>query len=1019
MDKSYFSFDASVRILLFSFLLFSGYSCIDNRYDLNKDISTNVGMDGELGFPLGETEEKALRDLLSPGDIADLDTTDGAYGIHKQDVITASIDKFSDISSINEILAYTEEFDITFKNITLDPIQIAGDSWNIALSKNSVNIPEIAFSFKDSNSDLSVSQDIPATPSGIPVSLPVTLSPQPASFTIAPFDCPDGISSISSLKFNGTNNAAIVWDLSALQQELSLSDGSVTAADFQINFPSGFVLSNPSIGEAEGNKLILKKGETLVFGKNTINFTISEYNRKFERQGSQMGGVEESITFGSGNDNSLSIVVSGVTSGISAGYHQLSMPLTLSSSLVVGDMNLTIDNLNFDFEGLNVTNDPIKVTGIHNLVDRIDEIDFVENTVLTVESSPLDLGGLTLTGGNIYIDFSSKFVFDESNSNWWENGRLIITPAELKSGFSKPLTVLAMDLSAVELHKEVDADTKWFEFEPEVIVSPAALSVSGETMYSRLKTFQNSEMQLTIPPTVFAIEDGECKTDVYTTRMDETAEFDVVDVDIPDEIKNLGWIHFKEPRKVKMEITIDGIPTTASDLYFQTVYLDFPDFLELSENGTPLPLYQDEDGKQYCRLELSGKEGLFAVQGASRYWSNDERLSISGLDLTKVENLKIENGKMSFSESAKVNGVVVLDKSTLELSDLNGRVIHGQASVAVEDKTEIGVVAGEISDNAVKNLDLHTTIDLGDLGEYLGEGSKLYLPRVNFKMQASNPLGVGVDCDLVFTPYKGGRAVEPQSVQIAVGAYDNVEDIENTGITNLMIVGKEYPADAPAPEGYEKVVFDGLSKVLEDIPDSIVIEAKPQIQAPKPGEWHTVNLGRDDNDITFAYEVGVPFALGEGIQIVYRDTIADIQKDLDGIFDKVSAKEIILNVKVTNGIPLNLKLELTPLGPDSKKPLEGLKVLFNDDSKGNIAAGSYNFETQQTAPAVSVIQIRIVDETPKSTALRQLDGLDLRLEGGLGDNEGTEGGIPLKPSQSIKVKVGAKIKGLEADIDNF
>ena len=56
-----------------SFLIF-GYSCIDKKYDLTKDISTIVGIGGELGFPLGETETKLLSDLLKPEDIEDLTT---------------------------------------------------------------------------------------------------------------------------------------------------------------------------------------------------------------------------------------------------------------------------------------------------------------------------------------------------------------------------------------------------------------------------------------------------------------------------------------------------------------------------------------------------------------------------------------------------------------------------------------------------------------------------------------------------------------------------------------------------------------------------------------------------------------------------------------------------------------------------------------------------------------------------------------------------------------------------------
>ena len=84
-----------------SFLIF-GYSCIDKKYDLTKDISTIVGIGGELGFPLGETETKLLSDLLKPEDIEDLTTDDDQYGIHKKENVKADIPTFDPVS-INAI----------------------------------------------------------------------------------------------------------------------------------------------------------------------------------------------------------------------------------------------------------------------------------------------------------------------------------------------------------------------------------------------------------------------------------------------------------------------------------------------------------------------------------------------------------------------------------------------------------------------------------------------------------------------------------------------------------------------------------------------------------------------------------------------------------------------------------------------------------------------------------------------------------------------------------------------------
>ena len=154
---------------------------------------------------------------------------------------------------------------------------------------------------------------------------------------------------------------------------------------------------------------------------------------------------------------------------------------------------------------------------------------------------------------------------------------------------------------------------------------------------------------------------------------------------------------------------------------------------------------------------------------------------------------------------------------------------------------------------------------------------------------------------------------------------------------------------------------------------------------------------------------------------MYCDTIDNIQDDLDDIFDKVTVSEIILNVKVTNGVPLNLKLKVIPLGPDAEEPISSsdLKVLFDDNTEGNIAAGSYDFDSQKTEPTETTVQIKII-EVNGSNALKRLDGLELKIEGGLGDqNKGTEGGVPLKTSQSIKAKVGLKVKGIQADMNEF
>lgn len=41
-----------------------GYSCIDKKYDLTKDISTIVGIGGELGFSLRRNRDKTSQRFI-------------------------------------------------------------------------------------------------------------------------------------------------------------------------------------------------------------------------------------------------------------------------------------------------------------------------------------------------------------------------------------------------------------------------------------------------------------------------------------------------------------------------------------------------------------------------------------------------------------------------------------------------------------------------------------------------------------------------------------------------------------------------------------------------------------------------------------------------------------------------------------------------------------------------------------------------------------------------------------------
>ena len=76
------------------------------------------------------------------------------------------------------------------------------------------------------------------------------------------------------------SQAKLEWDLSDIKNKLRLSSGTITLTDFQINFPEGFVLSNPSKGKIVGDNVLSLVGEQLPCDKNIITFTLERYEFK-------------------------------------------------------------------------------------------------------------------------------------------------------------------------------------------------------------------------------------------------------------------------------------------------------------------------------------------------------------------------------------------------------------------------------------------------------------------------------------------------------------------------------------------------------------------------------------------------------------------------------------------------------------------------------------------------------------------------------------------------------------------
>jgi len=98
-------------------------SCIDNSYDLNKDIDMTISAGGEhLAIPVGYTEKITLDKIIEIEEGDDLQLVDGEYHLLKGDDIEPSTTKVEDVT-IDEIKSNIEKINISKDSSTSSPQQ--------------------------------------------------------------------------------------------------------------------------------------------------------------------------------------------------------------------------------------------------------------------------------------------------------------------------------------------------------------------------------------------------------------------------------------------------------------------------------------------------------------------------------------------------------------------------------------------------------------------------------------------------------------------------------------------------------------------------------------------------------------------------------------------------------------------------------------------------------------------------------------------------------------------------------
>lgn len=380
---------------------------------------------------------------------------------------------------------------------------------------------------------------------------------------------------------------------------------------------------------------------------------------------------------------------------------------------------------------------------------------------------------------------------------------------------------------------------------------------------------------------------------------------------------------------------------------------------------------------------LMFKEG--EVEEGNKLILNDEELK----NAQKVLHvIGYEFGeKAGEGEKPDENRTITIDGKVTMKGQVVTSGIGGSGSLTMA----MHVTLGEMTANSVTgviqpNIDAETTnIELNDLPDFLkDEETRLDISNPVILLRANNPLETPVEVDAVLTPMKDNAQIDGKEVKVGSGngktpvvlaSGENVIALSRTGESSL--------------EGVTaNVKVEDMNNLLETIPDDIEVDLQPVVRNE---EYYTAKLGWS-YEMPSSYEVDVPLSFEQGLNIVYNDSIQDLNKDLNDL-DKVGLKNMKVILSVDNAIPLKLQLkaENVQIKDVYGNELSAVKKTIEED-KQYVAES-----TDGEKPATSEL---VLSFTSDDTAfLSKIDRICFKITA----VPGSATGVPLKDTQWLKV----------------
>lgn len=987
-----------VKAYVAAMLLLLTTACMDDRYDLNGGVSTDIHIpNNKLSMPLGDVKAQRLDFFLGAGqDILTLD--ENGYGICvKGDIDTISFeidritlpadtfqtDKAFSLGDLHlnavEVPGFTETIDMNFSKVKwtqMDedlPIVVERTSLKFTNPDFDALIKELTAeglqqrTFNDMNAYLNASER--HVPCGFSSRLPKELK------------------TLKRIELCEKGSGESTWTGAAVNVTLNhpaRMNGMERTFDFDVIFPAEFELASDDTATETGT-CSLEKGmkghHNIIRFRNVkaegptsvLRFRLMSLE-DMEEYHVMTDGVSV-IEYIADFSYNLDYMASGdLTLSATDDVADYSVGVTIHSKLGIADADITMNPI--------YGNLSTEVIPFDACVNDVSHVSSVGTLTFVPEKSRLTLTtatdksfeGFTLDASEpAVVQLPTNFhlnLVDAPATAAWDSQTNMLTLSSLDDllGATYVFEVTSVDLNAtvtdgiLPVSGEISVSTKngvWRLFSTATRLSDI------------MKNLGSRSISLTLEPTTLTIDDVDVRTEEIVETVNDTSVFEIdvpLDIDIIEKVYAL-WP--EEDVELSLNLAINGLEKTDVEVVAD-VLLTIPPFIcmesddpQVTVNGNTLRIVTTLDAKN-CTLEKKLRVTQFdftLLEGgylAPVIVDGETRLQYSSA-LIAEGNVKVPATEVALSQLADDLSL----HASISYNEITPRMFEGVLKYApdpVENTLEIA------SDNS--------------LSEMLNEMS-LTLSNPQFAVSLTNPIGVPLLVDLLIEGLDengtviAGSVITLRDVPIHAASFNPEKNTTKPLATHLLFATHDV-----AVEGYETVVVPGLMDLLKVIPHALRLKLTPRADG---SVTHHVDF-LQPVELAGTYKLSVPLQFDE-LHLKYETKDNDIEVSFGDFSSYLSKASMSLTMNARNTIPIGLKLTFIPLDA------EGRELTFIHVSSVQIPAGDGSPISRDSK--VTEVEFTFTADNADFTRLARL-----RVCAEAFANH-TEGGIALRPEQGI------------------